>query len=272
MEQQDLAYFKAWFENYVAKFYASVDNDKTAILLKEDHTRRTCREIVLLGSELGLTWRDLLLAETAALFHDVGRFLQWKQYGTFFDGESEDHGLLGVKELSRYQVLSRISAAERQVIEQSILYHNQKELPREIAPRSVFFTKLLRDADKLDIWRLAIQLEHNENRLLERALKERLPRTPACSHAIIADLKMNKTSDFSYVRSQNDLKLFRLGWVFDLNFIPTCRQVLKRHYIEQLCSQLPQTKEIQELQQDLLSHLRTRAESDCVENKHLVPL
>ena len=47
--------------------------------------------------------KDLLLAKTAALFHDIGRFPQWKHYSTFVDSVSEDHALLGLEVLSRHK-------------------------------------------------------------------------------------------------------------------------------------------------------------------------
>ncbi len=67
MRQVDLEYFKRWFKEYVARFYNLPDDGIHPILMKEQHTERTCKEILLLGRKSGLNDEDLLLAETAAL-------------------------------------------------------------------------------------------------------------------------------------------------------------------------------------------------------------
>jgi hypothetical protein len=256
MERADLVYFKHWFERYVAGYYSRDGCGPQAVRLKEDHTKHTCRDIVTVGGELSLAESDLLLAETAALFHDIGRFPQWRRYGTFIDNESEDHAVLGLQELHRHRVLDRIGAADAQVIEQAIRNHNHRELPRDLAGRPLFFAKLLRDADKLDIWRVVIEYRRRNNAAITEALAEGIPDIPSCSPEIVEDLRKGIAPELAQVGNRNDLLLLRLGWVFDLNFAPSCRQVLERQYVEQLISYLPDTPEMRELQGHLVSHLK----------------
>jgi hypothetical protein len=260
MRQADLAFFKSWFKQYVSEFYSTAGNGLDAIVLKEKHTERTCREIVSLGRELGLSEQDLMLAETSALFHDIGRFSQWSRYGTFVDSESENHAALGLKVLSRHKVLERLTAAEREGVQESIRHHNQREVPGGIPPRLLFFVRLLRDADKLDVWRVVIHHAENDDVPQGGFLTGGVPAGVSWSPAIMADLRRQIPPEQSSVRNQNDLFLLRLGWIFDLNFAQSCRRVLERHYIERLCRQLPASRDIQDLQQRLLSYLKKRLE------------
>ncbi|MFP3870095.1 MAG: hypothetical protein ACLFVT_04330, partial [Syntrophobacteria bacterium] len=92
----------------------------------------------------------------------------------------------------------------------------------------------------------------------EQVLTGTIPAHPSCSTRILADLRRGEPPEFTSIVSQNDLRLVRLGWVFDLNFVPTCRKVLERRYIEQLCSKLPATREIGQLRQDLIWYLKSR--------------
>ena len=257
MQQADLDYFKRWFKEYVAQFYEFADNGLQPILLKEQHTERTCKEMLLLASAHDLSEEDLLLAETAALFHDIGRFPQWKDYATFIDSESKDHALLGLEVLLANRVLLRISPYKREVVYEAVRHHNLRKLPRSLSAQQLLFSRLLRDADKLDIWRLIIMQQREHNHLLE-TLAGNIPASNTYSREIVARLRQGKSSDFSYVRNRNDMRLIRLGWVFDLNFAASCHQVLERRYIEELCSRLPANEEIQDLEEYFISYLQNR--------------
>jgi putative nucleotidyltransferase with HDIG domain len=255
MQKADLNYCKRWFNKYVAQFHLLPGDGIQPILLKEQHSMRTCKEIVLLGRELGLAQEDLLLAEAAALFHDIGRFPQWKYYSTFIDSESEDHALLGLEVISRHSVLQRIPPDKKEIILEAIRHHNLRELPTGLSPRQLLFSRLLRDTDKLDIWRMIIMQQRQRSNLLE-TLAGDIPSNTSYGRDIVAELNRGRSPDFSYVQNHNDMRLIRLGWVFDLNFAPSCRQVLERNYIEDLCSQLPANREIWELQEYLISYLK----------------
>jgi len=258
MQQTKLDYFKHWFKKYVALYYDLPGDGVRPILLKEQHTKRTCKEIVLLGQESGLSHEDLLLAETAALFHDIGRFPQWKNYSTFIDSASEDHALLGLEVIAQHEILMGLTADERELIQVAIRHHNLRKLPPSLPPRQGFFSRLLRDADKLDIWRLVItELEGHGN--LVETLEGLIPTSNSFNFRIVAELMERKVPDFSSVRNRNDMILLRLGWVFDLNLPMSCRQVLERHYVERLCSNLPARREIQEVEESLISYLKSRA-------------
>jgi hypothetical protein len=251
MERADFSFFKDWFNRYVAGYYGAAGDSPASIRLKEDHTARTCEEIIGLGRNLALPEPDLLLVETAALFHDVGRFPQWQRHGTFNDRESEDHALLGLAVLSRSGVLNRIRADDAEVVEEAIRYHNVKELPTHLTDRSLCFAKLLRDADKLDIWRLVI----GDGR--RRRRHGTMP-TPY-SREIIADIREGRIPDLDLALTPADMRLLRSAWVYDLNFATSCSEVLKRRYLDSLFAQLPATAELTELRELLTSYLKQRA-------------
>ena len=258
MQQTELDYFKDWFKKYVTRYYKLQGDGLKPILLKEEHTKRTCKEILLLGRESGLGKEDLLLAETAALFHDIGRFPQWKNYSTFIDSASEDHALLGLEVISHHGILMGLAAEERELIQIAIRYHNARKLPLNLSKRQDRFSRLLRDADKLDIWHVVITELEGHGNLLE-TLEGVIPTSNFFNGEIVTELMDGKVPDFSSVLSRNDMILLRLGWVFDLNLPVACRQVLERHYVEKLCSNLPPRREIEAVKESLISYLQNRA-------------
>jgi hypothetical protein len=260
MKQVDLNHFKRWFKRYVAQYHDLSGDGAKPILLKEQHTKRICIEIVLVGRTSGLSDEDLLLAETAALFHDIGRFPQWKRYATFIDSDSADHALLGLEVVSRHKILAGIPQEEQELICEAIRHHNLRELPKNLSQRQHLFSGLLRDADKLDIWGLVISELEGRGNLLE-TLAGYIPMSDSFSHDIVTELMAGKVADFSLVRNRNDMILLRLGWVFDLNFARSCRLVLERNYVERLCAHLPVRSELQEVKDYLISYLK-----DCAKD------
>jgi len=257
MQRFDLLYFKDWFKEYISHYLELPEERVKPIHLKKQHTERTCREIVFIGAQAGLNSRDLLLAETIALFHDIGRFPQWERHSTFVDSGSADHALLGIEVLTQHEILRQLSKEEKEIIQNAIRYHNIRELSVDLPARQLFFCRLLRDADKLDIWRLVIS-ELEAHRTLLDSLAGEIPMSRSYTRELAADLMEGKAPDFSSVQNRYDMILLRLGWVFDVNFAVTCRQVLERSYVEKLCNNLPQNGEVQELKGYLISHLENR--------------
>jgi len=261
MKKSDLDYLKDWFKLYVASYYDLPGDGVQPILLKEQHTERTCKEIVLLGRESGLSDEDLLLAEITALFHDIGRFPQWKNYATFNDSASEDHALLGLEVIAQHKILMSLSTEDRELIQTAILHHNVRKLPLDLPQRQDLFSRLLRDADKLDIWRIVIREREGHGNLVE-TLAGDIPMSNSMSGELVTELMKEKVPDFRLVRNRNDMILLRLGWVFDLNFPISCREVLKRQYVQRLCDNLPVRKEVHDIEKVLIAYLNNRAKEN----------
>jgi len=232
-----------WFFSYVQTFK---DGDAKAlnIVLKEEHTRRVCREIADIGEQLGLHDDELRLAEVIALFHDIGRFEQYARYKTFMDQQSEDHAELGVKILKRLGVLDRCEESTKDLIFRTIQYHNRAVLPQGETKTCLFFTKLLRDADKLDIWRVVTDYYRRKDGERNGALELDLPDTPGFSDAVYQGLVNRKIVDMNHVKTLNDFKLLQVGWIFDVNFEPTLRAVRSRRYLEMIRDVLPKSEKI----------------------------
>lgn len=258
MNSDDLTYFKAWFAEYVAAYYTDDPVHDQTIRLKQKHTERVCKEMVMLGQALQLVEQDMLLAETIALFHDVGRFQQYAVYGTFKDSISENHAELGLKELARHQVLTICSGKEQFLITKAISYHNVRTLPEDEEERCLFFARLLRDADKLDIWRVFIEYYARQDEEPNSTIVLDLPDNQACSPAVIDALHEHRMADLKDMSTLNDFKLLQISWVFDVNFKPSFSAVLERQYVEKIAATLPQTREISKVLTIVQAYLKSQ--------------
>lgn len=245
--REKLAGLKDWFTDYVHTFKYNDPEIQQNIDLKKEHTMRVCKEILNIGKQLGLNDDELRLAEIIALLHDVGRFEQYARYRTFMDRKSENHAELGIKIIKKSGILNQFDDAVKDLIERSIQYHNRLSLPTDESESCLFFSKLLCDADKLDIWKVVTDYYFREERKHNGAIELDLPDTSGFSEAVYQDL-INKTIvDIKHVKNLNDFKLLQISWIFDINFKPTLDCVKKRRYLEKIRDVLPKSKEINEI-------------------------
>jgi len=154
MNSRDLARLEQWFDSYTHRHFCADPADQRNIDLKLGHSARVRGIIAILAEDLGLDPGQRLLAEAVGLFHDIGRFPQFTLYRTFRDNVSVNHGKLGAEVLKQEGVLAGLSAEEQDIITTAVLFHNAFAVPELQSADTVLFTKLARDADKLDIWRI----------------------------------------------------------------------------------------------------------------------
>ncbi|MBD3179702.1 MAG: HD domain-containing protein [Candidatus Latescibacteria bacterium] len=245
-----------WFRIYVQTFRAAGYGGLEHIILKEEHCLRVSEEISGLAGELGLDEEEIILAEIIGLLHDVGRFEQYSRYGTFVDARSVDHASLGSRIIRNNGILDGVGSGERKIIHRAILNHSALELEPDEDERSFFFSRLLRDADKLDIWKIMIEFYQAGGGSEDEAVGLNLPDNGRVSDEVLDDLHDHRSVDASNLRSQDDFKLLQIGWVYDINFAPAMSRVLRRGYLQKLRSMLPDDREALEAADAAISHAR----------------
>ena len=222
--------FKKWFDQYINGF---VSDDApldlvTNIRLKKDHSERVVKEILWMADQLNLDDNARDLAAVMALFHDIGRFEQYARYHTFVDHQSENHAELGVKILQQHGVLKRLVPDRADLICRVISYHNRAVLPDDETRECLCYARMLRDADKLDIWRVLIDHYQHRNQHDNPAVELGLPDTPGISDRVYDHVVNAQIVEARHIRNLNDFKLLQIGWVFDINFAPALEQVRDR--------------------------------------------
>jgi len=237
--QTFLPVLKNRFEQYVKQFASPDPNIQAALDLKQAHTRRVCEAIVDIGEDEGLSGEDLLMAETTALLHDIGRFEQFRRYKTFSDARSENHALLGVKVIQENAVLDGIDSQTAQTIVRAVKCHNRAALPARENGRGLFFMKLLRDADKVDIWRVVTDYYRDARHERNQTIELNLPDTPSISDAVCRSLMKGNIVKMADLETLNDFKLLQIGWIYDVNFHRTFQIVQERGYLEKIRQALP---------------------------------
>ena len=143
-----------WMTAYMKSFYSDDAQVQQGILIKERHTGYVTANCVELAKFLRLPTHDVELAEIIGLFHDVGRFRQYSVYKTFNDADSEDHADLGIKVIAELNFFRELAATDYELVKFTIQNHNKKIVAPTDDARKMLFAKIIRDADKLDIYRV----------------------------------------------------------------------------------------------------------------------
>ena len=137
------------FEKYISEYSL----DQSYMKLKHDHSIRVMELMGKYAKELNYTDDDIELAKLIGLLHDIGRFEQYKVFGSDIDHKTVDHADYSVVQLfDKNQIIQFTDRQEwYPIIEFAIKNHNKRYIPYTEDERVLMFAKLIRDIDKLDI-------------------------------------------------------------------------------------------------------------------------
>lgn len=142
---------KQAFEEYTANYDLKDPN----IYLKYVHTGKVAENCECIAKSLGLEDSDCDLAWEIGMLHDIGRFEQLRRFDTFNDAISIDHAQFGADLLFKDGLMERFDAdgENNNLIEKAIRYHSLYRIPEGLTEREIMFCQIIRDADKVDIYR-----------------------------------------------------------------------------------------------------------------------
>ena len=191
---------KKEFLNYVSSFDAS--NEK--ITRKITHSIRVGELGSVFGKLLKLNKEETQLLKVIGLLHDIGRFKQVSQYDTFYDNLSIDHGDLGVEILFEQNLIRKFIKTDKydDIIYHAIKNHNKFNIEGDLDSNTLKYVKLIRDMDKIDIFRLL------DNDKLEKTIKKEL----------LQKFYSKELIDWKLVTNKDEETLGHLSFVFDLDF------------------------------------------------------
>ena len=258
MNRQEIINFKRFFSTYVRTFLSQDKESQKNVLLKIIHTFNVCKNIKDLAGDLFSDINNILLAETVALFHDIGRFQQYAQYKTFNDGFSVNHGVLGAEIVSNSKILVGLPIREQDLIINSIRFHNSLFMPEGLDRDTATYLKLIRDADKLDIWRVFAQYYEMPEQERASAAMLGLPDKKDFTKDILSYIYDKKLIPLSNVKTVNDFILMQLSWVFDLNFKKSYQMLLNTKDIEKLIEKLPDTEDVKDATSFIMDYINSR--------------
>ena len=211
------------FDEYVKKY----DPQNLKILLKINHIKRVSEISRRYATELGLGQEDIELAELIGLLHDIGRFEQIKLYGDCSDVKTGvDHADQSCIYLFDEGHIKDFYDKEDyyQIIKDSIKNHNKYVIDNEIKDKSLFFTKMIRDIDKIDIFQV---LSENYTYVFDKN---------EISEHVLDAFNQKLTLDSHLKQSKTDAIYSYFAFLYDINFKESFEILKDYKSLDHLCS------------------------------------
>lgn len=193
------------FEQYIKQF----DMYNQNINIKYHHTYYVVRLMEKLAKRMHLADDEVILAKIIGLLHDIGRFPQIKAKNQMNDLKTKiNHSVLGCEYLfSENHIRDFISTNNYdEIIKNAILNHNCLAIKEGLDEKSLLFAKMIRDMDKVDIFRVLASYDDFE------LIKEEV------SEEALQAFKEKKLIEEIIIKTKSDETLKYLAFVFDINF------------------------------------------------------
>jgi len=254
----DITLAKKEFENYTNKF----DINKKEVQLKIHHTYGVVNEAKILCGSLELDKEETELALLIALLHDIGRFEQIRKYDTFIDAKSMDHAEYAIKILFQQGLIRKYIKENTydKVIEKAILNHNKINIDKtNMSIRELIHTKIIRDADKLDIFKRYCR-EPIKSIAIQGVKKDKL-----LTEEIYQSFFNKKALRISSVITRADALVFVIAFIFDINFKSGIAKIKEHEYVDRIIDRLKYKdtetfNKIEQIRKTIKEYIDTRLE------------
>ena len=204
-----------WFNAYVDSF--KIEGALAPMQeLKIKHSFRVQRLASAIAESL--EWNeenDTWTAHAIGLLHDTARFSQYRDYQTFQDSASFDHGDRGAEILAAEFDWRGVEPGDREKVLTAVRHHNKIEIPANVPLSAYRWCALARDADKIDVFRMV------QSRIDKGTIYDMLPRhkrVQGLSPALVEEIRTTGRGSYANARSLQDYRLIQLTWALDLNF------------------------------------------------------
>lgn len=218
--------------NAFDKYTQQYDVQDEKVRLKMEHTYRVAQLCGMIAESLRLSDEETNLAWLIGLLHDIGRFEQLRQYGTFNDMQSVDHAKCGVQILFKERRIRDYvtDTTEDELIEKAVAYHNEYRLPEDMDERTEMFCNIIRDADKIDILKVNVEfpLEEIYN------VSSRELRSGVVTKEVLDSFEEEHAVWRSLKKTAVDNVVGHVSLVYELVYPISLRLVQEQGYLEQL--------------------------------------
>ena len=197
--------------------------------LKYVHTFHVCQRALEIAASLNCDESDTDLAWLIALLHDIGRFAELSVFHTF-DGTRFDHAKYGADLLGR-GLLRRfiVDDSYDRLILKAISNHSKLVIEDGLTPHELFHARLIRDADKLDNFRVKLETTPEET-FPGYGFTNEILSTSGISDSVMESVRQRQCVKLEDRKEPLDYYVCIMAFIFDLNY-PYSRSYVKMNDI-----------------------------------------
>lgn len=204
---------------------------------KSMHSREVAKNSLYLAKELNLNEYDTTLAWIIGYLHDFARFGQALVTRTFKDSKKYNHAYRGAELLFKHKMIEdiitnydEVANEDKIVMEKAIYYHGELTLPEDLTEREKIFCEIIREADKIDIFRAIAKAGYKE---MYGADKAEIAKTDI-SPEIEAAFLNRATADYKKRKTLADFLLAHEALFFGLTIAASKRKVIEDGYFNKM--------------------------------------
>ncbi len=213
-EGSPLAALQADYVAYVDTYRDAAGALPKMMQLKLIHTQGVIDAATRIAEGEGFDLPTTIACKAAALLHDTGRYEQLKRYNTFRDSESVDHAVFSHDIVKEKGWLAGWD--DKDAILWAVLVHNRRDIPTPApSARALICAKTVRDADKLDIFRVLEDQITNTNWREDNRAFWNLKITAAPNPAVLDAIRAGKPVDYQAISCLADFVLIQVGWMMN---------------------------------------------------------
>ena len=227
-----------WLINYCDTFKSLTEQQQENFNIKKNHSIRVAQNALLISNKLQLSDELNKTAYLTGLLHDIGRFPQLAKYNTFDDKNSVDHAELAIEVLEKDNPFELLNFENIEILLTAILNHNKLTVQDGLDDDKLLHTKIIRDADKLDIYKVLTDYYSNRNGKPNHTLTWNLQKGTKVSKEVASEVMSGYLVSKKNVISEIDVKIMQLSWVYDLNFSQSYEILMKNRYLEVIFNSL----------------------------------
>ena len=221
------------YHTYVNTFRDASGGLPLLLQLKLDHTHHVVADARSIMSSEGWDAPACRMGEVCALLHDTARYSQCRDFGTFRDRDSFDHADAAVGIIEEQGWLAALAEEERRFILTAVRVHNKRDVPAALAGLEADLAHLVRDADKLDIFRV-LEEAVNDGSLFENPeIAWALPAKGTPNAEVVEAVSRGESVSYDTIHTLADFVLIQVGWLNGgLHFKAAARIALERKTLE----------------------------------------
>lgn len=226
---------EAAFQAYTSGY----DLNDSMIWHKVEHTRRVAANCERIAISLGMDGDGVGFAWFLGMLHDIGRFEQVRRYGTFVDSVSVDHAEFGADLLFRENLIDcfpveNLPETWLRLLETAIRLHNKLALPDDLDERTRRFCELIRDADKIDIFRVVSELPFEQRAGSSKGL---IAEGDKASAEVMECVLQHRCVPRAIRRTRFDVHISHCCMAFELVFPQSRRIVREQGYLDRMLAE-----------------------------------
>lgn len=240
---------KKYFDFFIK---SNFDITEEKISHKLNHTYHVVENAIYICDDMKLSDEDKKLAMLIALLHDIGRFDQAKQMESFReDVMNYDHAALGIKLLFEIGEIRNFIKTDKydEIIKKAIGNHSKFILDEsDLNEKELLHCKIIRDADKLDIYRLL-----SEGAFFDMAKSSGFSDNTHFTSEVLEAFYNNKQLPRNKLKTTLDYFLNTIAFVYDINYNISFKILKEKRYLEPI---LDIGTEINDQEQDEIEKIK----------------